>query len=102
MKIIGKTDAGFLLEANSDEIANLLGYYSDYQLPERGGYNREKLQIGDQVNVAAMFKHLRELEHAGKEMTNLASKLRTAADLIDTLPAPLTAVKAEPDQPASP
>lgn len=95
MKIIGQTKDGFLLEANAREIANLIGYHNDYYLPHRGGC--DKLKIGDQVNVAAMFGHLASLQSAGSEIAAVVAKLRTAADLIETLPDPVTEVKVQPD-----
>ena len=30
MKIIGKTEDGYIIEASQDEVANLIGYYSKY------------------------------------------------------------------------
>lgn len=98
MRIIGKTEKGFLLEATEDEVANLLGYYGSYSLPKREYYHScEKLRIGDEVNIAAMFKHLYGLASESREIVMTVAKLRAAADLIGTLPNPLTAVVAKPD-----
>lgn len=49
-----------------------------------------------------MFEHLRHLQGAGSDLRSIATKLRVSADLIDTLPNPLTAVKVEPDAAALP
>lgn len=99
MKIIGKTKDGYLLEADANEIAKLMGYYNDYHLPQQR--HREKLEIGDRVNVAAMFGHLYSLEAAGKEIAAVVAKIRTAADLLETLPDPITEVKVQPDKPVA-
>lgn len=99
MKIIGKTENEFILTASKEEIANLIGYYNDYHLPNRrynhGGY--EKLMIGDEIKVAAMFRHLHSLQSAGSDIAAVVAKIRTAADLLETLPDPVTEVKVQPD-----
>lgn len=96
MKIIGKTGNGYIIDASNDELANLLGYYSHYSFG--GGNERMTPKIGDEVNVAQMFKHLYELGSAQKEIAATAAKLRTAADLISTLPNPITTAKAQSDE----
>lgn len=100
MKIIGKTEKEFIITAHEDEIANLLGYYYESSMPghkdKRYGCH-EKLRIGDQINIAAMYGHLRSIQEAGSDVAKVVAKLRTAADLIETLPDPITEVKAQPD-----
>lgn len=100
MKIIGQTKNGYLLEADANEIAKLVGYHYESSMrtpPERSYRDHTKIAIGDQINVAAMFGHLWSLEQAGKEIAAVVAKLRTAADLLETLPDPVTEVKVQPD-----
>jgi hypothetical protein len=100
MKIIGKTDKGFILEAHEDEIAKLIGYHYESSMPARKNQSygsHDKLKIGDEINVAKMFQHLAAIESAGKDVAAVVAKLRTAADLLETLPDPVTEVKVQPD-----
>ncbi len=99
-KIIGTVKNGFILEIGQDELAQLLGYYSpsSYDGKYDKGCARKDPEIGDAINIAAMYSHLRELTSASTEIRQLAAKLRASADLIDTLPEPLTAAKCQPDQ----
>lgn len=49
MKIIGKTERGFILEASGYEIANLLGYHSDYsnECPSLG--------VGTEIEISGLY-----------------------------------------------
>ena len=49
MKIIGKTDSGFIIEAEDREVARLAGYYS-------AGDCRSRLVVGAEIKVNAMFE----------------------------------------------
>lgn len=92
MKIIGKTDNGFILSASKDEVCNLVGYYSQYS------NNTPKLEVGTELAVAKMFKHLHSLGSEKHGIAAMAAKLRAAADLIGTLPDPITEASAVPDK----
>jgi hypothetical protein len=93
MKIIAKTERGYIIETSGDELANLIGYYSHYSFDRPN----PAPEIGNEVQIAKMFRHLYELGSAQKDIAATAAKLRTAADLIDTLPQPLTTAKAQTD-----
>lgn len=100
MKIIGRTDKEFIITAHEDEIAKLIGYHYESAMPARKNPNygcREKLMIGDEIKVAEMFQHLSSLQSAGRDIAAVVAKLRTAADLLETLPDPVTEVKVQPD-----
>lgn len=99
-KILGKTtNDSYLVEIKEDELANLIGYYSESSF--RGSYcgepARKEFKTGEEINIAKMFFHLRELASASDCIRKTASQLRLAADLIDKLPNPITAAKAAPD-----
>lgn len=83
MKIIGTSEAGLLISASEDEIANLIGYYSKY-----GDQVRNALRVGTEIRVSEMFKKLYEMQSMEKELVASAAKLRMCADTI-TLTAPL-------------
>lgn len=91
MKIIGKTETGFILSASEDEVCNLVGYYSKYS-------SEPKLQIGANIEVAKMYRHLYSLGNEKTEIASMAAKLRAAADLIGTLPDPIAEALAVPDK----
>lgn len=93
-KITGRTKEGFILEISSDEVSNLIGYYSQYR--DRG--EPPAPDIGDTINIAKMYRHLRELSSGNAEIRKTATKLRLSADLIDQLPDPLTKADAMPDK----
>lgn len=91
MKIIGQTEDGYVLTANHHEVANLTGYFS------HSSSKRPAIKVGDVIEVAKMFRHLYDLERAKVEISDMAAKLRTAADLIGTLPNPVSEAEAKPD-----
>lgn len=93
MKIIGISKNGFILEAEENEVSKLIGYGSIYS----DGV-REKLKVGAEIKVAAMYGQLYDLSREQDRLKDIASKLRTAADLIGTLPDPLTLVTVGPDK----
>lgn len=102
-KILGKTtNNSFIVEIREDELANLIGYYStsSFRGDCHDGPARGEFKTGEEINIAKMYFHLRELASASNCIRKTATQLRLAADLIDQLPDPITAVKAAPDQPA--
>jgi hypothetical protein len=93
MKIIGKTENGFVLIASADEVANLIGYHSKYSDAKAV----RDLDVGSEIRVAEMYRHLSRLGHAKQEISDMAAKLRAAADLITALPDPIVGAQAEAD-----
>ena len=53
---------------------------------------------GTELAVAKMFKHLHSLGSEKHGIAAMAAKLRAAADLIGTLPDPITEASAVPDK----
>ena len=64
MKIIGKTQKGYILDASEDEVANLIGYYGEYSLREQCG----KLNIGDEIQISRMYEQLYKLHDNHKDI----------------------------------
>lgn len=78
MKIIGKTADGFIIEAEKDEVANLLGtYYFSSEMPH--------LDIGTKIKVSKMYDQLRALKCHPAEIAGMQAKLRAAADLLNAV-----------------
>lgn len=79
MKIIGKTDKGFILEAAKSEVCNLIGYYSEYseKLP--------KLDVGTEVRVHEMYQQLYTLENQQGQLKKLGKTLEEYASTLQTI-----------------
>lgn len=89
MKIIGKTNYGFILEASNDEAANLIGYHSQYQ-------NKRTLEVGQEINIADMYRQLYDLSNAQDELTKCSEALKRAATLVKNNPLPISCIKVGP------
>lgn len=84
MKIIGESDMGFIISADRDEIANLTGYYSQYN------YDKEQQlpKVGDEIRVHEMYRRLYVLAQRRGEIKTAQKMLRDAAnelELVDPL-----------------
>lgn len=98
MKIIGKAERGvFILRANEDEIAQLIGYRSEYE--RRDDSRRYELVVGDEICVTAMFSRLYSLEARKGELERLAKQLRAQADLLESVEPVIAAATAEGSSP---
>ena len=67
MKVIGETEDGFILDARASEIANLVGFYSQFDI--------EHIKLGTEIDVHRMYQQLYKLSSMRKEMTGIADKL---------------------------
>ena len=76
MKVIGKSQNGFILDASSQEVARLIGYYSSY---EKGATS----SVGDEIQVDKMYEQLYKLEHNQPELRKVVDTLRGLADLLE-------------------
>ena len=56
MKIIGKTNDGFILESSAKELANLIGFYSEY--------TNELPKVGSEIEIDHMYNQLYQLSYA--------------------------------------
>lgn len=98
MKVIAKTDTGYLVEARLDELVNVAG--SDRLdkvdfVKERtgaGGYGRDwHIPIGSTVNVSERFKVLDAMEKGRDRVLGSAAALRGMAELVEkSIPEGLT------------
>lgn len=101
MKIIAQVDKNtVLLQASTDEIANLVGYSDSWAAQNKRG-NRD-FKVGDEIRVHEMFRRLYALEHRKGELERLAKQLRAQADLLESVEPVIAAATAEPDPPRNP
>lgn len=93
MKIIGKTKEGYILEASSTDLANLVGHYYEGDVkraPDQSHYGGNTgFKIGDVINVHAMYDQLnflarerKQCERTALELENLAARLRLVDPMI--------------------
>lgn len=68
MKIIGKTENGFILEASNDDVAAMRGLYS----------HQKRFEIGDIVDIHGLFQKYASVSMA----LNDINRLRDAANRI--------------------
>lgn len=74
MKIIGKSDGGYIIEASSSEVANLIGFYSAYtNMPS----NMPK--VGATIDVHSMYQQLYKLSHMQYDLDKVVDILETYA-----------------------
>lgn len=86
MKIIGSKKDGFILEASEREVANLVGYYSEYEMRRSG--DPKELKVGDEVKVHEMYRRLYTLSSRRGEIKTAQKMLRDAAselELVDPI-----------------
>ena len=87
MKVIGTTKTGFLLEATDNEVANLIGYYSAYTVKSKFS-QREVVNVGDNIQIHAMYNCLKELTGKLATMEQVRASLRAVAasmEIVDPL-----------------
>lgn len=68
MKIIGKTEDGFILSAKGSEISKLISYDYTYDM-------YPKLQIGQEINVSEMYAQLYGLKQFDSDNKYAIAKL---------------------------
>jgi hypothetical protein len=89
MRVIAKTDNGYLVEATGDELAHAAGYrLVNSNIPgarvERGSYSDEwVLPINTKVDVTAAHNYLHELRQQEDKVKSSAAFLRGMADMMD-------------------
>lgn len=76
MKIIGKTDNGFIVEVDKDEAYNIIGFYGKSQ-------TGRVLDIGSEILVSKMYRRLYDIEARKSELASVSSTLRSIAGLLD-------------------
>lgn len=93
MKIIGTVGSDlFLVEASSNDLAQLMGFASAYNLKDG-----DKLAVGKKIEVSPLYQALQVSRARKDEIAELANKLRAVAGRVDSinqaLAAPIVEVK---------
>lgn len=78
MKIVAQTYNGYMLEVSKSEIANLIGYYGEYDM--KSSYAPK---IGDEIKINDMYKQLYSLQNKQPELKKVVDTLRGLADLLE-------------------
>ena len=86
MKIIGKTEDGFIIQAESNELANMVGYYSEYYARD----TKSPLEVGRIYPISALYKQATETIEAYKEIREQFTKVSNSLSklLAQISPAP--------------
>jgi len=83
MKIIAKTNSGFLIEASDTEIKAVMGHERYAREDDTG-----KIEVGREIDVSESFRQLTEMRGSRKQLDTAAKTLREAADNIDAVKLP--------------
>ncbi len=70
MKIIGKTEDGFILEASKADVYAMEGLYE----------HQKRFDVGDIVNMEGLFNRYREVNIAFSDITRLANSAHRIID----------------------
>jgi len=71
MKVIAKIDDNqVMLQAHKDEVARIMGYQSEYIMPDRkcSSYDRSKVCVGDEIPVSEMYVACQSVQNASGEI----------------------------------
>ena len=61
MKIIGKTNDGFILEASKDDVAAMEGLYA----------HEKRFEVGDLINMKGLFSRCKSIDMAFNDIDRL-------------------------------
>lgn len=99
MKVIGKTQNGFLVEASEDELAKCAGFETTWHMPIIKDRHPRTWHLGDEIKVTETHTYLGKLRANERQVKDSAQFLRAMADMVAGA-LPSTIVPAEP--PAAP
>jgi hypothetical protein len=88
MKILAKTDHGYLVEANFTELCNVAGKpYDDAgtlgSVSTDRYYRHREFPIGTQFEVSPVYKHIENLRAKASEAQKSSRIIRALCDAID-------------------
>ena len=70
MKVIAKTENGYILDASADDIAGIEGMYS----------HEKKINLGDEINIAGLFNRYRKIAIALNDINRLKFQAQSIID----------------------
>ena len=77
MKIIGKHENGFILDASKEELANLIGFYSEFKI--------EHIDVGAEIKAHEMYEQLYSLSTMKSQLDNIADELENYSQALRLL-----------------
>ena len=75
MKIIGKTERGFIVEIETTELEKLTGYY----------YEKKRFSVNEHIKVDALYNQLKSLVALEEEIKKMSHTLKTAAGMLEKI-----------------
>jgi len=78
MKIIGKHENGFILDTSKKELANLIGFYSEFKIGH--------IDVGAEIKVHEMYNQLYNLSFMETQLDEIANKLEHYSQALRLLP----------------
>ena len=75
MKILGKTENGFVVDMHFNELDQLTGHY----------YNSYKYRIGQELRIDQLFNQLEALRDQDEKVKKIAHSLKTAAGMLEKI-----------------
>lgn len=79
MKIIGRSENGYIIDASRNEIANLIGFYSDCGR----SFDNQNIGIGCEINVHDMYHQLYDIANAHDDIEKAKERLKNCIDILD-------------------
>jgi len=70
MRIIGKTDNGFIIEANKDDVAAIEGLYS----------HEKRFEIGDVIDIHGLFSKYSSVRSALRDIDRIKNSAQIIID----------------------
>lgn len=75
MKVIGERQGGFIVDLEKDELAQLMGFHSEYYAKDKG----HKLAVGSTLKVGDIFNRAMEALGLEEEARRAATTLKNTA-----------------------
>lgn len=108
MKVIGKSEDGYLIQASESDIANLFGFgwsgeekYKQLLKDELGDYRaRNGNLIGLEIKASVAYRRLSWLRKRASEFDRLCKQLRSTAEMIEQHEPLFDAIAADKDEAA--
>lgn len=102
MKIIGRTNHGYIVEATDVELANAAGFNEPFQAPgferDNGSYHRGWFKVGTEFHPIETHQYLTKLRDQEAKVRQSETHLRALADMLHAaLPTTIIPPTAEGD-----
>jgi len=75
MKILAKTENGYMVDIRGYEIEKLTGYY----------YGKRRFNIGDEIKIDSLYNQLTSLVEHEDKIKKISHTLKTAAGMLEKI-----------------